>query len=182
MIEKCPVRCKYWYNSWRYELISCQRSALIAASFQLDAWPIAAVASAQDRQAGVPSAVASIFGQAVLSTHATTLMITTHGQVVNNDRRWPLARPAYNGSSEPFNYQYVRCFRLLNISSASCFSHAMLSKTPVADIEGPVWHRFVRFVAEDGLEYCGQPDSEEVDGKWSLLFLSMQLTNSVQLV
>ncbi|KAI4850316.1 hypothetical protein E4T44_02818 [Aureobasidium sp. EXF-8845] len=39
----------------------------------------------------------------------------------------------------------------------------MLSKTPLADIEGPVWHRFVRFIADDGLEYCGQPDSEEVD-------------------
>ncbi|KAI4850148.1 hypothetical protein E4T44_02917 [Aureobasidium sp. EXF-8845] len=39
----------------------------------------------------------------------------------------------------------------------------MLSKTPLADIEGPVWHRFVRFIADDGLEYCGQPDSEDVD-------------------
>ncbi|KAI4748486.1 hypothetical protein E4T50_01234 [Aureobasidium sp. EXF-12298] len=39
----------------------------------------------------------------------------------------------------------------------------MLSKTPIADIEGPVWHRFVRFLADDGLEYCGQPDSEDVD-------------------
>jgi hypothetical protein len=40
----------------------------------------------------------------------------------------------------------------------------MLSKTPVADIKGPVWHRFVRFLADDGIEYCGQPDSEDVDG------------------
>ncbi|KAH0292679.1 hypothetical protein M436DRAFT_49609 [Aureobasidium namibiae CBS 147.97] len=39
----------------------------------------------------------------------------------------------------------------------------MLSKTPLADIEGPVWHRFIRFVADDGIEYCGQPESEDVD-------------------
>jgi hypothetical protein len=44
----------------------------------------------------------------------------------------------------------------------------MLSRTPIADIEGPVWHRFVRFVADDGLEYCGQPDSEDVDGEYIL--------------
>lgn len=44
----------------------------------------------------------------------------------------------------------------------------MLSKTPLADIEGPVWHRFVRFIADDGIEYCGQPESEDVDGEESL--------------
>ncbi|KAG9525473.1 hypothetical protein KCU93_g5856, partial [Aureobasidium melanogenum] len=39
----------------------------------------------------------------------------------------------------------------------------MLSKTPIVDFEGPIWHRFVRFIADDGLEYCGQPASDEVD-------------------
>lgn len=76
----------------------------------------------------------------------------------------PLVLPTLNESSEPLNGQYIRWTIVPNNPPASFSSYTMLSKTPIADIEGPVWHRFVRFLADDGLEYCGQPDSEDVDG------------------
>ncbi|KAI5250559.1 hypothetical protein E4T42_04974 [Aureobasidium subglaciale] len=47
----------------------------------------------------------------------------------------------------------------------SSYNLNMLSKTPASDFEGPVWHRFVRFIADDGLEYCGQPENEDLDGE-----------------
>ncbi|CAD0053613.1 unnamed protein product, partial [Aureobasidium pullulans] len=39
----------------------------------------------------------------------------------------------------------------------------MLSRTPMVDESEPVWHRFVRFIAEDGLQYCGQPENDDLD-------------------
>ena len=35
----------------------------------------------------------------------------------------------------------------------------------MVDESEPVWHRFVRFIAEDGLQYCGQPENDDLDGK-----------------
>ncbi|CAD0055276.1 unnamed protein product, partial [Aureobasidium pullulans] len=35
--------------------------------------------------------------------------------------------------------------------------------TPLVDESEPVWHRFVRFIAEDGLQYCGQPENNDLD-------------------
>jgi len=89
--------------------------------------------------------------------------------VVANDECWPFTRRLIlDESCHPLYYQYVRCTRIPNTSPASFSSYAMLSKTPLADTEGPVWHRFVRFIADDGIEYCGQPESEDVDGEESL--------------
>ncbi|KAI5244430.1 hypothetical protein E4T43_03736 [Aureobasidium subglaciale] len=45
----------------------------------------------------------------------------------------------------------------------SSYNLNMLSKTPASNLGGPVWHRFVRFIADDGLEYCGQPENEDLD-------------------
>ncbi|THY59785.1 hypothetical protein D6C97_03953 [Aureobasidium pullulans] len=33
----------------------------------------------------------------------------------------------------------------------------------MVDESEPVWHRFVRFIAEDGLQYCGQPENDDLD-------------------
>jgi hypothetical protein len=92
------------------------------------------------------------------------LMITIDGRYCRKCLRWLLAHAATYELSEQLNDQHIRCVGLSNllVSFSSC---TMLSKTPLADIEGPVWHRFVRFVADDGLEYCGQPDSEDMDGE-----------------
>jgi hypothetical protein len=66
---------------------------------------------------------------------------------------------------EHLNGHHIHCMRVPRDLRISFSCYAMLSKTPLADIEGPVWHRFVRFIADDGLEYCGQSDSEEVDSE-----------------